>query len=426
MSRVLMIAYHFPPFVGSSGVQRTLEFVRHLPAFGWEPGVLTVHPRAYERSDPGTLSRVPEGTAVWRTPALDTARHLSVAGRYIGWMAIPDRWVSWWGFGVLAGVRLVRRFRPDVLWSTYPIATAHLIGASLQRLTGLPWIADFRDPMGQPEQHYPRDPRTRAAWSSIERLASRRAARCVFTTPGAARRYRERFPRVPETRWAVVENGFSEEVFDRSPPQVPPGPPFRLVHSGVLYPHERNPGPFFDALSMLRARNAVDEGLLQVVLRGSAHEDLYREMIASRGLTGLVRLEPPVGHAEAVDEMRSAHGLLLFQGRTCNDQIPAKAYEYLYSDRPVLALTDPGGDTGRLLLEQPGVWLAPMEDPEAIGLALERLITALRQGAHTWRRPAAGAHSRRCRAEELAQILSSVTGDVLHARKVARAGDVSG
>ena len=48
MKRVLLIAFHFPPVRGSSGLQRTLAFSRYLPEFGWQPSVLTADPRAYE------------------------------------------------------------------------------------------------------------------------------------------------------------------------------------------------------------------------------------------------------------------------------------------------------------------------------------------------------------------------------------------
>ena len=149
MKRLLMIAYHFPPLAGSSGIQRTLRFVQHLPKFGWEPMVLSAHPRAYERTSDDLMADIPEGAIVRRAFALDTARHLSIAGRYIGAMARPDRWVSWKIGAVHEGMRLIRQFRPQAIWSTYPIATAHLIGAELQKRSGLPWIADFRDPMVQ-------------------------------------------------------------------------------------------------------------------------------------------------------------------------------------------------------------------------------------------------------------------------------------
>src|SRR5450830_159224 len=151
-----MIAYHFPPLAGSSGIQRTLRFVQHLPSLGWQPLVLSTHPRAYETTSDDLLADVPAGTVVRRAFALDTARHLQFAGRYLGWMARPDRWISWKFDAIREGLKLIDEFRPDVIWSTYPIATAHVIASVLHHKTGIPWIADFRDPMAQ--EYCPEDP----------------------------------------------------------------------------------------------------------------------------------------------------------------------------------------------------------------------------------------------------------------------------
>ena len=82
MKRVLLIAFHFPPVQGSSGVQRTLRFARYLPDFGWEPIVLTAHPRAYAETSDDQLKDIPPGVRVIRAPAWDSSRHLSIAGRY--------------------------------------------------------------------------------------------------------------------------------------------------------------------------------------------------------------------------------------------------------------------------------------------------------------------------------------------------------
>lgn len=142
MKRILMVAYHFPPLAGSSGIQRTLRFVQHLPSLGWEPLVLSADPKAYEQVSNDLLPDVPADTVVRRAFALDTARHLQVAGRYLGWMARPDRWISWKFAGVREGLKLIERFKPDVIWSTYPIATAHVIASTLHRKSGIPWIAD--------------------------------------------------------------------------------------------------------------------------------------------------------------------------------------------------------------------------------------------------------------------------------------------
>lgn len=80
MKRILMIAYHFPPLAGSSGIQRTLRFVQHLPSFGWQPLVITASPRAYERTSDDLVPEVPSDPMVHRAFALDTARHLSLGG----------------------------------------------------------------------------------------------------------------------------------------------------------------------------------------------------------------------------------------------------------------------------------------------------------------------------------------------------------
>src|SRR5688572_19252748 len=145
MNRVLMVAFHFPPLSGSSGIQRTLRFARHLPRFGWQPLVLTAHPRAYDQtSDDQRLEAGPDAV-IERAFALDSARHLALGGRYPGFLARPDRWVTWWLGAVPKGMAMIRRYRPAAIWSTYPIASAHKIGHTLHRLSGLPWIADFRD-----------------------------------------------------------------------------------------------------------------------------------------------------------------------------------------------------------------------------------------------------------------------------------------
>ena len=94
-----------------------------------------------------------------RVFALDTQRHLSFRGRYPRALALPDRWVSWCLGAILSGYRTIRREKCDVILTTFPIASAVLIGWILHRLTGTPWVADFRDSMTEPD--YPRD---RSTW----------------------------------------------------------------------------------------------------------------------------------------------------------------------------------------------------------------------------------------------------------------------
>src|SRR5215510_13823207 len=96
MNKILMIAFHYPPLRGSSGIQRTLKFSRYLPDYGWQPIILTAKPQAYPQVGEDQLHEIPESVPVIRAFALDTARHLSFRGYYLRRMALPDRWVSWW------------------------------------------------------------------------------------------------------------------------------------------------------------------------------------------------------------------------------------------------------------------------------------------------------------------------------------------
>jgi glycosyltransferase involved in cell wall biosynthesis len=413
MKRILMIAYHYPPLRGSSGIQRTLAFSRDLREFGWQPSVLSAHPRAYPSISADQMNDIPADVRVYRPFALDTARHLSIRGAYPMALALPDRWSSWTVGAVTAGWGILRRERPDVIWSTYPIATAHLIGLCLHAMSGVPWVADFRDSMTEP--HYPPEPTIRRSRQDLERKIVERAARAVFTTPGARRMYAERYPEIPAERWAVVPNGYDEGPFHDaetlSVAAKSAGAPTVLVHSGLLYPSERDPRAFFDALGALKRRGAITPDTLQVILRASGFDDGYRPMLLERGIADIVRLEPPLGYRGALAELLAADGLLLFQAASCNHQIPAKLYEYLRAARPIFAMTDSQGDTARVLLDAGVDGVVPLDSEERIAEALPRFLDAVRRGGA----PVPGAdvihrHSRRARAGELAAMLDAIAG----------------
>lgn len=407
MKRILMVAYHFPPLAGSSGIQRTLRLVQHLPAHGWEPLVLTVHKRAYERTSEDLLREVPSGVVVRRAFALDAARHLSIFRRYAGASARPDRWVSWKYDGVRQGMQMVRELKPSAVWSTYPLATAHLIGEEIARRSGLPWIADFRDPMAQPG--YPSDPLTHKKFTEIESSAARLAHFCTFTTPGAVRTYSARYPQ-SASRMLLLENGFDEPSFvrasRRSVEQLPPGGPFVILHSGILYPQERDPTCLFVALKRLREAGVLSPQRLRFRFRASAHDDHIRRLAAEQGVSDFVELAAPLPYEAALAEMMHADALLIMQDAGCNDQIPAKAYEYLRAGRPILAITDPVGDTANLMRRAGIEAIARLESAAEIESTLRRFVEQLVKGCA----PAAAVDivaqmSREFRSGEFAALL---------------------
>jgi glycosyltransferase involved in cell wall biosynthesis len=410
VKRVLMIAFHFPPLRGSSGIQRTLKFAKYLLGFGWNPVVLSAHPRAFVNAGDDQLRDIPAEVPVHRAFALDTSRHLSIRGRYLGALALPDRWVSWAVGAVPAGWRLARRYRPDVIWSTYPIATAHLIGLCLHRLTGIPWVADMRDPMT--DEGYPSNPLTRRVYRWIERQTVAHCSVAVCTTPGAIRMYQRRFPHIPADRFALIENGYDEENFAEADGLAPEGQaqqPFVLVHSGVIYPSERDPVPLFAAMAALLEQGVLKPGAFRLVLRATGHDAYLAELIRQHGIESLVTLATHVPYREALAEMLSAGGLLILQASNCNHQIPAKLYEYLRAGRPILALTDPEGDTAAALRDAGIDSIAPLDSKDAIIDAIARFVPlALAGRAPAASAQAVAANSRRARSAQLARLLDRV------------------
>jgi glycosyltransferase involved in cell wall biosynthesis len=409
--RVLMIAFHFPPQRGSSGVQRTLKFSRYLGASGWQPLVLSAHPRAYANKGDDQLRDVPADLVVRRAFALDSSRHLAVKGRYLGALALPDRWISWLLGAVPAGLRMVRQYRPQVIWSTYPIATAHLVGLVLHRLTGLPWVADLRDPMTDVD--YPPNRPMRAVYRWVESQTVKHCTRVVFTTPGAVEVYRARYPQLPPERFALIENGYDEENFsdaenlDAAAPAV--AGPLVLVHSGIIYPFERDPVPFFEALATLLQQGRISPATLHVRLRAPVHDEYLEALIATHGIGSVVSLAPHIPYREALNEMLSADGLLVLQGANCNRQIPAKIYEYLRAGRPILALTDPAGDTAATLRRAGIDSIGALDSRDAIMETLMRFIGQVQAGtAPLPAQETVLANSRRARAAQLGALLDQV------------------
>jgi glycosyltransferase involved in cell wall biosynthesis len=411
MRRILMIAFHYPPFQGGSGVHRTLKFSKYLPAHGWQPIVLSAHPRAYPHIGTEQLSEVPQEAIIRRSFALDSARHLSLNGRYLRISALPDQWASWWLPAVLVGLKLIRRYQPSVIWSTYPIATAHLIGLTLRRLTGVPWIADFRDSMT--EKGYPRDVWTRRVYKWIEIQTLLRSSRAVFTTNLTKRMYQERYPDVPSRSLAVIHNGYDEEDFMSLNPTSlawTHGRPVRLLHAGVIYTDDRDPKAFFRALAKLKRESRISAHEIVVDLRASGSECYYETLLREFGIEDIVRLLPPISHRQALADCAQADALLLFQAASCNHQIPAKVYEYLRLRKPILALTPNEGDTAAILRETGGATIVDLQDERAIYEILAKFLSDIRSSRHQLPDAVAvGRYSRKHQASQLASCLEGLS-----------------
>jgi glycosyltransferase involved in cell wall biosynthesis len=404
---VLMVAYHYPPQKGSSGLLRTLKFSRYLLENGWKPTVLTVNPRAYELCDDSQLSDIPKEVEVIRAFAVDTKRHLSISGRYPRFAALPDRWVSWMVGAIPAGLQAIRRNKIDVIFTTYPIATSPLIGYYLHKFTGKPWVLDLRDPMM--DDDHPTDAAVRKSYAKVESNAVANASCIIFTAAASRDIYLQRYPSLRPESCAVISNGFDEEDFTALQPRdtTKNSGPLDLLHAGLIYPHERNPQPFFEALSRLKKSGAISAQTLQIKLRSSGNEAEYARVLKALGIDDFVSLLPPIPYRESLQEAAHSAGLLLLQGPSCDHQIPAKAYEYLRIGRPILALASRSGATAGLLRECGVETIVNIDDSQEIEAALPVFLKSVRTQSHPLPdQNRVAVYSRKQQAQALAAILN--------------------
>src|SRR5262245_1908691 len=233
MRHALFVAYHYPPESSSSGVLRTLKYTRYLGRLGWRITVLTLNRDAYQVVDAKLEDQIPSEVHVVRTGFVDVKRHLAIRGNYPSWFATPDRWIGWWPWAVAAGHRIIKDQPVDLIYSTSPHATAHLIGCSLSRKAAKTWVADFRDPW------YEEPPEPGTPWvvhraaRRLERLVVRRADRIVASTMRLRDTLAARYPGESTTKFAAIPNGYDEDdFFGVAGPSTAPSDQLVVVHAG--------------------------------------------------------------------------------------------------------------------------------------------------------------------------------------------------
>lgn len=382
MRHALFVVFHYPPEASSSGVLRTLKYTRYLRGHGWRTTVLTVNPSAYDVQDPELERQIPRDVRVVRTRFVNVKRHLAVWGRYPGLLAVPDPWIGWWPWAVRAGRRVMSADPVDLIYSTSPHATAHLVALSLVRRTALPWVTDFRDPWYE-EPPEPGTPRlVHAAARRLERVVVQRADRIVVTTPRMRETLAARYRAEPDDKFSVIPNGYDEDDFGLlAPPPKRAPEELLIVHAGSLNPVFRDPRPVFAAIREAADAGALDTSKLRLRFFGGgefAKSPEVRCALAESGLAERVEFRARIAYGQILEELLKADVLLLLQDSPDTQEVvPAKLFEYLRAGRPVLAAVRPGA-TAEVLREVGGGWAA---DP-SVQTALRDALTAAYRG---WR-----------------------------------------
>lgn len=401
--RLLMIANPFPP-LASGGNARQVRFARFLPECGWEVTVLTVRTpgpapvpdglRIERASAPGPDSAyrtarrarrllgrggartprvAPREVAGPRPLATDAgapspgpSRRFSRRGVLGDWLFVPDEWVGWIGPAVRLGRQLLRTERYDAIMSSFPRPSAELVASILARETGLPWLADYRDPWATRHlRRYP-TPMHRRAHYSLESWALRAAAAVTTTAEPIAATLRRRFPPLAD-RVSVLPNGFDPLEEEAPAPMLGDG--LWLVHTGRLYGRSEQLRRTLVGFAALPA----DVKLLFIGIEG---RDI-RRLAADLGVTDRIRTLPFVPHGEALAYQRAADGLLLITGNA-PEALSSKVFEYLAAGRPIFAYVPEGSAAHELLTRTGGAVIGLQSaSPDA---PLHRFVEEVRAG----------------------------------------------
>ncbi len=204
-----------------------------------------------------------------------------------------------------------------------------------------------------------------------------------------------------------MPNGYDEPDFADLVPKQTTNNRVRLLHSGLIYPWERDPRPFFRALARLKTEGQISPDTLSIDLRACGSEAEYQKDAEELGIQDLVHFLPHLPYRDSLQDAAEADCLLLLQAACCDHQIPAKAYEYLRLNKPILALTTHTGDTAKLLNEAGGATIVDIADESAIYAALPSFLRSVRSKTHHLPR-ATDAYSRYSQAQRLAECMSGL------------------
>ncbi|MBU1043913.1 MAG: hypothetical protein KJ915_05890 [Candidatus Omnitrophica bacterium] len=380
MKKVLIIAYHFPP-VGGSGAQRIIKFVRYLPEFGWQPLVLSVkEPKRYELRDDTLLREISSTTKVFRTyefnifellykikggakrggnipPYSDKKEDASVSNfkskpglldgikrLVISFFQTPDDKIGWFPFGFFTGLYVTKKENVDLLFSSSPSVISHLIALGIKLLTGKNWIADFRDPWTSILLQTKVTPFRRNLEIFLERKVIEKTDKVILNTDRTRNDFLTRYPNLDSSKFITITNGFDNNDFPKEiGSQSKDKDIFVISHTGEFHEKLREPLNFLEAISQLINENKIRrEEIIVNFVGGGKYLETEDFLIPFNvmQLRDVVKIVEHVSHDKCIEFLRGSDLLLLLQPTIVFKlQVPAKAYEYIYTQKSILSLS---------------------------------------------------------------------------------------
>lgn len=408
--RALVIAYEFPPMGGIASVWKA-KYVKFLPRFGWEPLVVSVRDAPTNIPDRGLMDDLPPELQVVRTFSLEPTRlvrmlkrwrgadtgeegrsgeNKSVVFSYTGLpfdvvakikaFFIPDEKIGWLPFALPAALRLIRERSPQVIFSSSPPFTAHVVAMACKRITGLPWVCEFLDPWVDYTHFKPLTPLNAWADLRLEKAMVGGADAVIGAMPGIVEGFRSRYRDVGEDRYHVITYGFDPSDYAG---EVELPERFTLTWIGSVFAG-RSPVGLVAAVRKLLEEGKVSPADFRLSFVGTMDRESLK-MVSEAGIDEVLETAGFVTYRESIRRMRSSH-LLTFQlaeGRDTRFVYTGKMFEYFGARRPILALAGEGAT--RELIEELGAGVAvdPL-DVEGICDAIMGFIARFRAGDEMW------------------------------------------
>ena len=371
MKRVLIVTYYWPP-TGGSGVQRWVKFSKYLPSFGWQPVIYTPSNPERLAVDESLLKEIPAEAEIIRTPIREpydiyrrffgkkegkdqvnplNAQKKSLKQKFAvlvrGNFFIPDPRVGWVKPSVEFLKGYLREHPVDVIVTTGPPHSVHLIGLGVKKATGLRWIADFRDPWTEMFyfKHMGLSPVAKARHRSLEQQVLDGADGIISVTPLVQKDFQAR----TSTKVHLITNGYDEEDFADIPERT--DGEFRIVHTG-LFASDGNPLNLWDVLKEMCAEDGEFRKALRIKLIGKTDREITAAL-EERGLGPNLQDEGYLPHDVTVKEQSGADILILplRQEPEYRKVLPGKIFEYLAARRPVLGIGQEDGAAAAVLEE---------------------------------------------------------------------------
>ena len=374
----MIIAFHFPP-LGGIGTRRSLRYYKNLPLYNWEPLVLTTKKGTFNDRctywDQTLMQEISEDN-VYRTHIVDITsfinilnklnlrRIASILHRFI-YFTPPDHVVPWMPFALYKSLKIFYRNKIDVIYSTAPPYTSHLIGLILKKLTKKPWVVDLRDPWTQRPDRKPlfKWQAKLDCWMEMKVLSH--ADLITITTKHYLDLIMDIVPSNKKIR--VITNGFNPEDFQGHYENN--NKKFRIVYTGVFW-GSRNPEIFFDAVKTLIDKKGIDREKIELHFVGFSR-DVFFVSLVRNNLLSIFKRFGHVSHRKAIQHMQNADALLLFVSEEEPYQIPGKIFEYCASGKPIIAIVPPDGAAAEVLREISADYIiADPSDSKQIGEGL--------------------------------------------------------